>query len=235
MKQTLTVDELEFDVRRSARRESLGITVDRDGSLILRLPDSTPLQEAEAFAREKRFWIYTKLAEKDMLFRPRREREYVSGEGFYYLGRSYRLKVIDSKQQKTAVPPLRFYQGRFYLRSDARQNADDHFKQWYIEHGTPKIQEIANRYHERLEVEPHSVTARSLGYRWGSCKPEGQVYIHWKSVLLPYRILEYVVVHELVHLHNQHHDDEFWRRMERAMPDYRERKQWLAEHGAEYS
>ncbi len=53
------------------------------------------------------------------------------------------------------------------------------------------------------------------------------LYFHWKTILLPARIAEYVVVHELVHLHETNHSA----RLERAMPDAEEHKQWLAEHG----
>ena len=48
---------------------------------------------------------------------------------------------------------------------------------------------------------------------------------------LPARIAEYVVAHELVHLHESHHTPEFWLRLERAMPDFEQRKVWLAENG----
>ena len=59
------------------------------------------------------------------------------------------------------------------------------------------------------------------------------MYFHWKTILLPKHIAEYVVVHEMVHLHEPHHTAEFWLRLERAMPDYAQRKSWLAEHGIE--
>jgi predicted metal-dependent hydrolase len=57
------------------------------------------------------------------------------------------------------------------------------------------------------------------------------LYFHWKTILLPARIAEYVVVHEIAHLHEPHHTPAFWMRVERAMPDYVQRRAWLAEHG----
>jgi len=50
---------------------------------------------------------------------------------------------------------------------------------------------------------------------------------------LPARIAEYVVVHEMVHLHEPHHTPEYWRRVERAMPDFALRRDWLSAHGME--
>jgi len=53
--------------------------------------------------------------------------------------------------------------------------------------------------------------------------------------MLPGSALEYVIVHELVHLHESNHGQAFWQRLERVLPDFAERKQWLAENGAKYS
>jgi predicted metal-dependent hydrolase len=82
-----------------------------------------------------------------------------------------------------------------------------------------------------MEVSPPSVRVQDLGYRWGSCGKGGHLYFHWKTILLPARIAEYVVVHEMAHLHEPHHTPAFWIRVERAMPDFAQRKAWLAEHG----
>lgn len=80
---------------------------------------------------------------------------------------------------------------------------------------------------------PAGVRVQELGYRWGSCGKGRWLYFHWKTILLPRTIAEYVVIHELVHLHTAHHTPAFWHRLERALPDYERRKQWLAEHGME--
>ena len=95
-------------------------------------------------------------------------------------------------------------------------------------------QELAARvahFRSRMEVEPAGVRVQDLGYRWGSCGKGDWLYFHWKTILLPARIAEYVVVHEMAHLHERHHTPQFWLRVERAMPDYMQRKDWLAEHG----
>ena len=55
--------------------------------------------------------------------------------------------------------------------------------------------------------------------------------LHWATILLPPSIIDYILVHELVHLHERRHGPEFWRRVERILPDYQSRKRWLAENG----
>jgi predicted metal-dependent hydrolase len=231
MSDQIAIGDLRFSLRRSSKRKSIGITVERDGSLTLAAPEGCPLPEVEEFARYKQFWIYTKLAEKNLLFRPPSPREYVSGEGFHYLGRSYRLKLVHGSAQDT---PLRLVHGRFQLRRDAVAAADEHFIRWYVGAGRPWLARRVERMAPRLGVTPSHVEVRDLGYRWGSCSAKGGLNFHWRTLLLPPRTIEYIVAHELVHLRVPNHGAEFWRRLERAMPDYEERKQWLAEQGSRF-
>ncbi|MEM1206791.1 MAG: SprT family zinc-dependent metalloprotease [Acidobacteriota bacterium] len=225
---TLTVGDLCFEVRRSPRRRSVQVTVDRGGELILAAPDDCPIATMESFVREKRFWIYRKLAEKEAL-RPRPvHKEYVDGEGFPYLGRSYRLRLVDEQDV-----PLKLEHGRFKLRRSEVPAGRDHLIRWYTAHAVPWLRRRVHQWHRRVGAEPGGVAVRDLGYRWGSCGKGGKLYFHWRTILLPPRIVEYIAVHELVHLHEQHHTPEFWTRLERALPDFAQRKQWLAEHAGD--
>jgi predicted metal-dependent hydrolase len=79
------------------------------------------------------------------------------------------------------------------------------------------------------------VQVRELGYRWGSCGYKGDLYFHWQVAMLPRTMIEYLVVHELVHLIEPNHSNQFWDRVQRIVPDYIERKRWLAENGASYN
>jgi predicted metal-dependent hydrolase len=222
----MVVGDLQFTVQRSARRRTMQITVERDGGLVLLAPPQVGDDQLRAFVKEKRFWIYTKLAAKDRLQRTVPRKEFVGGEGFLYLGRSHRLKLIDEQDM-----PLKLVAGRFCLRRDALPAARDHFIHWYSERAKAWLSGRVAEYQSRMEVEPAGVKLQDLGYRWGSCGKGNWLYFHWKTILLPARIAEYVVVHEIAHLHEPHHTPAFWLRVERAMPDYAQRKVWLAEHG----
>ncbi|MGQ9371712.1 M48 family metallopeptidase [Azospirillum sp. A39] len=222
----LSVGDLHFSVRRSTRRRSIEIAVERDGSLALLAPPDVPVETLRAFVLEKRFWIYTKLAEKDSLQRTVPTKELVDGEGFLYLGRSYRLKLVDDQDV-----PLKLVNGRFRLRRDAVPAGRERFIHWYSDHARAWLGHRVAAYRSRMEVAPAGTRVQDLGFRWGSCGKGDWLYFHWKTILLPARIAEYVVVHEMAHLHHPHHTPDFWLRVERAMPDFALRKAWLAEHG----
>ena len=222
----LQVDDLTFEVRHSKRRKTLEIIVDREGDLVIAAPKGAEDQQLKDFVQEKKFWIYQKLAEKAELQKPQPRKEYVNGEGFLYLGRSYRLKLVDDQQT-----PLKLAAGRFRLRRDLQPEAKQHFIHWYSTKAQIYLNDKVQALAARMGVEPAGVKIQDLGYRWGSCGRGNRLYFNWKTILLPREIVEYVVVHELTHLHEPHHTPQFWKRVERVLPDYERRKGWLAKNG----
>lgn len=226
MIETLTVDDLEFEVRWSPRRKTLQITVDREGELVVSAPEGTDPARMEEFIREKQFWIYTKLAEKEALRQPVTAKEFVNGEGFPYLGRSYRLLLVDEQDV-----PLKLERGRFSLLREDAADGRRLFINWYTKHARPWLARRVGRFTPLVGVVPSRVEVRDLGFRWGSCGESGTVNFHWASILLPPSVIEYIIVHELVHLHESHHTPEFWRRVERALPDFEALRERLAMRG----
>jgi hypothetical protein len=232
MSESLNVDDLTFSIRRSERRKTIGITVERDGKLILKAPTNCPASTLESVAHSKSLWIYTKLAEKERLFQKNAPKQYVSGEGFYYLGRSYRLLLI--KPEYEDVLALRLSRGRFLLRRDEKHRAEQHFINWYIQHGQLWLPNRISLFSTRVGVIPNIVVIRDLGFRWASCNPCGRINFNYRLMRLPPRIIEYLIVHELVHIHEPNHNQEFWNRVRFVMPDYLLRRRWLTENGARF-
>lgn len=228
--ESLTIDDLDLEVRWSDRRRTLQLTVDREGELILTAPTGTPTPRLERFVRDKRFWVLTKLAEKQALRSPTAPRELVSGESFHYLGRTYRLELVRSQDR-----PLKLLHGRFRLLRSELDRGREHFVAWYADHALRWLRPRVEQYAPRMQTQPAGLEVRDLGFRWGSCGRRGVLNFHWATITLPPRIVEYVLVHELAHLHELHHTPAFWSRVERVIPDYERRKTWLAENGMEHS
>ena len=233
MTETLHLEGLEFVVTRSGRRRTVGVTVERDGDLCVAAPEKTPLSEVAGVVRGKLFWVFSKLAEKALLFRPAPAKEYVSGEGFHYLGRSYRLLLTD-ESLANGTDGLRLVGGRFVLPRKHQARATDIFIHWYTEHAEVWLRRRVQMLVPRVGKEPKDLRILDLGNRWGSCSSEGALNFHWKTIRLPPTLIEYVAAHELVHLLEPRHDSAFWDRLERVVPDWRARKRLLAESGSRY-
>lgn len=224
----IVIDDLRFLLARSSRRKTLEIGVDRHGELTLAVPTDCPKAIIERFARERKFWVYTKLAQKERLFKPRPAKEFVEGEGFLYLGRSYRLKFNCEQTE-----PFKLLNGRLQMRTPMTMDARKSLVKWYSGRLLRVLSERMRAIEVNVGAQALGVRVQDLGYRWGSCGKSGDVYFHWKVVLLPLRIIDYVIAHELVHLKIAHHTPEFWRKLGRVMPDFEQRKEWLAKHGVE--
>ena len=105
---TLTVNDLRFEVRRSARRRALEITVDRGGELILSAPPEVPEARLRDFVQRKRMWVYKQLARKEALPPEAPRKVFTDGEGFAYLGRSYRLRLVPESDAAVKLVGGRF-------------------------------------------------------------------------------------------------------------------------------
>lgn len=93
--------------------------------------------------------------------------------------------------------------------------------------------ELPARLHElaaRHGLSVASVSVRNQRWRWGSCSRGGHICLNWRLVLMPDWVRDYVIVHELMHLHRMDHSQRFWKLVEKACPEYRDARRWLREH-----
>ena len=212
--QVLRIGDLDVTVKISDRRRSVGLTIERDATITAIVPPETNEDWLAKAITAKQPWLFAKLRERAETGLPRPPREYVSGEGFPYLGRSYRLLLVDE-----APTPVRLWRGRLELRRDRVDDAAGHLIQWYRTVGKPWLERRSAPWAQRMTVNVSALRVRSLGYRWGSCNPDGTVNIHWAIMQLSPDLIDYVLVHELAHICHRDHGLAFWRAVERAMPD----------------
>ena len=219
MNTTLAIADLKFEVRRSPRRKTLGLTVDRAGELVVHVPEAVGEDEVWRWVRRKLVWVHQKLGAQNELIRAEQRPDFVSGESIFYLGRNYRLKVVNTQNA-----PLRFDGQWFYLRRKDRGDAPAHFRQWYVDTGTPWLHKRVETLQPRTGTSPSRMSLGELGFRWGSCGKNGVLYFNWRLLQLPVRLVDYVIVHELVHLLERNHTPKFRRIMDTVLPDWHNRK-----------
>jgi predicted metal-dependent hydrolase len=103
---------------------------------------------------------------------------------------------------------------------------------YYPARGKERIASRVTFYAPKAGVEPGELAVRELGHRWASCSANGDLAFHWKCMMAPLTIIDYIVVHELCHLRERDHNTAFWNDVDKIMPMYAERKDWLRRHGA---
>jgi predicted metal-dependent hydrolase len=220
----LEVAGLEVAVKERPARSTMEITVDRDGSLFVAVPPGTPDDPVRDFVDRKQDWIHRKLMEKADFLPVAPPKELVNGEGFRYLGRNYRLALVEGQDRA-----LKLVGGRLCLRRDVSDGAAA-ITGWYRVTGTSWLRKRVGPWASRCDVPKVTVVARDLGYRWGSYRA-GRLNIHWATMQLPPTLIDYVLVHELTHAHHPDHSSRFWDAVGRVQPLYAESRERLAAAG----
>lgn len=205
-----------------SRRRTISIEVRRDASLVVRAPYTVSSSVIEGFLHEKRGWISRKqgLARE----RVRVEKQFVDGEEFLYLGRSYKLSIVENGQQ-----PISF-DGRFLLSREHAVEGRRRFIEWYRGEARRLLPERVERFAAAAGLSYQCVRITSALTRWGSCGVKGSLNFSWRLMMLPPHIIDSIVVHEVAHLDVRNHSQRFWRRVEDIFPDYRECDRWLREN-----
>ena len=224
---------IEYEVRRSTRRKkTVQITVDGSGVQVA-APSATPDSDLQAIVRKRASWILSHATGALLEAAPKR---FVSGETLPYLGRNVRM-VVESRDAGT--PEVRFDHWRFHVSiPKGLENGERNGRvrrsivKWYRGRAADRVQSAVERWWPRLGHDAcPRVLIRDQRQRWGSCAPDGTLRFNWRAVMLEPSLLEYVVVHELVHLRVKNHSSEFWGQLSNAMPDAQRRRQRLREAG----
>jgi len=215
---------INYELVRS-NRKSIGITIERDAQVVVNAPIDLDKQTIEKHIHKKRFWIWEKLAIKKDSLENIVQKQFVTGESFSYLGRNYRLKIVNDNSE------LKLKNGWFVLGEKKQKKAKEIFKAWYSEHLKTKIDERLKIICEKANIKRPDFRIMELGFRWGSCTKEGVLNFNYKIALAPIGIIDYIIVHELVHLKIHIHNEKFWKEVSRMMPNYLEKKEWLRKEG----
>lgn len=208
-------------------RKSLEIAVHPDKSVVVKAPASSDLEAIEEKVRKRARWIKKQIAFFNQ-FDPRTPaRRYVGGESHLYLGRKYRLKIEKAERDKVLLK-----NGYFYIACvDAEP---PHVKKlmdaWYRKRATEYLSKVFEDCWEgfkKEELEKPTLKVQKMEKRWGSLSLKGQLTLNLRLVQTPKECIEYVVIHELCHLVHHHHGPEFYKLLDRAMPDWMKRKHKL--------
>jgi len=223
--------EIDYRVVRSRkRRTTLLLQIERDGGVVMRVPYYTTQGEIEVFFREKLPWIKKKIEEKDKRGqRGEIPKKFIEGERFLYLGEYYPLEMREPGKGRNH---LALSHGIFFLDNNCAAKARDIFIHWYKERAREIFTERVNFYGRRLGRNPKEIRISSAKTRYGSCTADNKVFFSFRLVMAPYPEIDYVIVHELVHIKIKNHSRRFWSYMEEVMPGYRKCRKWLKENSA---
>ncbi|MBN1614508.1 MAG: M48 family metallopeptidase, partial [Deltaproteobacteria bacterium] len=214
-------------VRSKRRKRTLSLQVQRDGSVVIQAPWRVPLAEIDDFYERKKSWIGRRLDER-LIQQPLRKPEaFSSGERFFYLGIPHPLEVVDESGIKE---PLSFTGDRFILQGAYVPQGSRLFFEWYRAQAETHLAERLRHYGKQMDLPSIDFRLSDARHRWGSCSPHNRLSLNWRLIMTPPAVIDYVVIHELMHRREKNHSRNFWQLVEAVMPDYRQHQRWLKKH-----
>lgn len=219
---------IEFQLERRERK-TMSISVRPDLEIEVVAPFDAPIDRIFEKVRKRAPWIRRQLHFFNQ-FQPRTpERQFIPGETHLYLGRQYKLKVVPHIQQQ-----VKLYRGRIVVQSLRPKQSgltQALVEDWYRERAHIKFRErvavCQQRFSKPERFEPAGLVIRQLEQRWGSMTPSGRLVLNRSLIRSSVDAIDYVITHELCHIPHDHHGAEFYRLLNRVMPDWERRKSKL--------
>lgn len=218
--------EIKYSIKYSARK-TISIIVERDRSVVVRAPLNTSLEVIDKEIRKRKRLLQEKISHNQKYPFPKQAKQFVSGETLLYLGKHYKLYVTDNPDE-----PISF-DNKFFIGKTNQKEANKLFRDWYIKSATEVLVPKAKAIAKQLGVSYNNINILDLKYRWGSCTPKDNIHFNWRIIKAPMTVIEYIIVHELTHLLEANHTQEFWNRIAVMQPGFEKAKSWLKEFGGE--
>lgn len=157
-------------------------------------------------------------------------REMVNGESHYFLGRRYRLRVHEQTgRQYVAIRGLSNLD-LFVNPGRTAQQREAVLARWYRQQLNTLIPPLLEQWQTKLGVQVNAWGVKRMKTKWGSCNPAtGRVWFNLELAKKPVQCLEYIVVHELIHLLVRHHNDQFMALMNNQLPKWHQQRDMLNE------
>lgn len=205
-----------------SKRKTLSLTIDENAELVIRAPLRLSIKKIQDFINEKESWINRKQA-----IIQNQIKDVTSNQNkLLYLGSFFPININQS-----ATKDLMFTGEEFIANSIEPNPLSLSIKKWYKK----KFREIAiprvTYFAEQHNLMVNQIRIKNQKTMWGSCSSKNNINLNYLLLMAPMKVIDYVIIHELVHTIHRNHSLDFWSSVESIMPDYKEHKLWLKANG----
>jgi predicted metal-dependent hydrolase len=218
------ITDIKIDKLIRSKRRTIALIISNDARLIIRAPHHASMDEINKFISKHQDWIEKKINIIKERNKNIKVREFVQGENFLYLGKEYSLDIGTYYEIYIEDSTLKFPSK--FLKNPKRK-----LYLWYKEKAVEKFKERLDLYSELIGVKYEYLKINNAKHRWGSCNAKSGINLNWRLILAPLDILDYVIVHELIHIEEKNHKTKFWDKVKKFLPSYKYNVKWLKENG----
>jgi len=191
-------------------KKKIALHIEPPGLIMLKAPKLTSEEVLRQTVEKHGTWILETLARMEQAKEALQPKDYQEEGTFYHLGRAFRLQELIKTEGRDAAA----------LKKE--------LKRFYIASCKQIVAERIKLYQTPLKARPKSVDIVESKATWGTCSWDKKLTFNYRLAMAPLDVIDYVVIHELCHLHHMNHDRSFWRLVGSIMPDFKEKQAYLA-------
>lgn len=219
-------------VRSRRRFRTMQITVNAEDGVSVAVPVRVGTETVRKFVKQRAGWIVRTKAEIDARPKPLR---LVNGERVSFMGERLPLSVIEDDVSRISVrlesSGLHVTVPDSLTRAERKSAIRRAVVSWYMRRARKCLSERVDVWRRRMRCKPRRVIVKDQRSRWGSCSADGTLRFNWRIVMAEPDLIDYLVVHELLHMRIRSHSSRFHAELANVMPDYRDCELRLNEFG----
>lgn len=195
------------------------ISVQKDSGVVLK-GSSISEEKEQALILKKARWILEKLQLVEAIGLD----DIVTGSRIQYLGRKYYVQLFINDELESII--IDFTESKFKVSLpssiDNQESLKLAFEDFFRDKATEKIKPRIKKWSKETGLSFNELKIRKLDKRWGSCTPSNNILINIDAIKLPFSLIDYLIVHELVHTKIKNHSKEFWAELSKHIPNWKE-------------
>lgn len=205
-----------------ANRKTLTLKIDKNGKLIVMAPKKMPLEHIFKFIKEKESWIIKKQTE--ITSTRNLNNDLFNYNSILFLGKKYEIVFIKNQKEIVLTNNALCVPNNYNLSTEKLSKA---LKKWFIFNANQLLIQRFNEINKVLKLNFNNLSIINSKAKWGMCDNKKNLYLNYKLIMLSHDLIDYVIVHELMHLIELNHSKNFWAEVKKVLPDYKDRQKVL--------
>jgi predicted metal-dependent hydrolase len=204
-----------------SKRSTITLQITPDGKIIVHAPFFMPKFFIHRLIAQKDAWIKKKL---EKVKKHGEKKQFIDRKSFLYLVKSLALQLVD-RTEITIKDDILFFPKVLVFRIQKEM------ENWYMRQAKEIIIRRIHFHAEKMKMQYRNIFFSDTSSKWGTCFPDNSLQFSWRLVMAPLIIIDYVVIHELVHTVEKNHSRSFWNKVRFFSPAYKQHRKWLNING----
>lgn len=206
------------------KRKSIGLALTPEGELKVYVPHRMPVKVINETLERHKDWIEQR--KQKLLAQRVPPKTFTEGEELPFMGKYYKLRFVQNPKEVVT-----FQDGFMNVDDQFKEDAKDFIIWWYKYQAKMLLVQRTLIHGNQLLLHHRKVKISNAKTRWGSCSSYGSINLNWRLILAPEPVMDLVIIHELIHLNQMDHSQDFHKKMEKIIPDHEKWNKWLAKYG----